>query len=160
MTIDHIELERLTGGPTDTAIPPFCVACGYNLTGLLSDRCPECGTVFVAAEWRVEAARINRLAARIRDANEWVHNGSKVVAAGVVLLVVILLVRGSWAEAFARIAAAICGTSATFLGIGVFRVKRLPLWAYERLAPSPAYAYAVGICVSGAIIVVLAGFLL
>lgn len=25
---------------------PICPRCGYNLTGLEQDRCPECGTVF------------------------------------------------------------------------------------------------------------------
>lgn len=26
---------------------PLCPRCGYNLTGLQNDRCPECGTQFV-----------------------------------------------------------------------------------------------------------------
>jgi hypothetical protein len=27
----------------DASIDRFCVGCGYNLRGLISDRCPECG---------------------------------------------------------------------------------------------------------------------
>jgi hypothetical protein len=29
----------------DATLPPICATCGYNLTGLTSDRCPECGWV-------------------------------------------------------------------------------------------------------------------
>jgi len=29
--------------PTDLEIDRFCIACGYNIRGLTSDRCPECG---------------------------------------------------------------------------------------------------------------------
>lgn len=33
--------------PTMPPAEPLCPRCGYNLTGLEEDRCPECGTRFV-----------------------------------------------------------------------------------------------------------------
>ena len=39
----------------DRRIPPgFCERCGYNLTGNVSGRCPECGTAIVTEEKGVE----------------------------------------------------------------------------------------------------------
>lgn len=31
------------------SVAPRCAACGYNLTGLTSNRCPECGRLFIEA---------------------------------------------------------------------------------------------------------------
>jgi hypothetical protein len=33
--------------PVPFADSPHCRTCGYNLTGLTSNRCPECGTSFI-----------------------------------------------------------------------------------------------------------------
>lgn len=40
-----VKLARIPGPlPSE----PLCPTCGYNLTGLAEDRCPECGMGFVA----------------------------------------------------------------------------------------------------------------
>ncbi len=52
------KLVRSTQSSDPAAIPVpavpvrTCTACGYNLTGLLSRRCPECGTGFSIAAGR------------------------------------------------------------------------------------------------------------
>src|SRR5438874_13752383 len=37
---------RLSVSPTDNSIDLICPECGYDLRGIQSPRCPECGAVF------------------------------------------------------------------------------------------------------------------
>lgn len=66
--LDHLRQK----GEWTLPIPPTCRQCSYILTGLPSNRCPECGTTFQWPEVRKRAGRIlsavNRLGHANRDA--------------------------------------------------------------------------------------------
>lgn len=40
---------------------PRCGSCGYNLTGSASNRCPECGVLFIEAGIVMQAVRTSRV---------------------------------------------------------------------------------------------------
>lgn len=40
---------------------PQCGSCGYNLTGSASNRCPECGVLFIEAGVVMQVARSSRV---------------------------------------------------------------------------------------------------
>ena len=49
LVVAVILLIRMLGRPRRRGNTPHCARCEYNLTGLTSDRCPECGTEMIPA---------------------------------------------------------------------------------------------------------------
>lgn len=54
------------GRPVPEQPPHICPECDYNLTGLVSRRCPECGTAFTLSEARQHAGVFSLVAERDR----------------------------------------------------------------------------------------------
>jgi len=157
MPIDPQHLKRMMGGEI-VDIPPFCLVCGYNLTGAVSDRCPECGHYFVHEEWRAQIVEIKKQADQLKEANEWMNRAILLAIAGVVVLLVSYLTRGGCVSLSLRGFAAIIGFSNVFLGLGVFRTHQLPVFFRDELALSPKYSLAVISIVAGVIILMGAAF--
>ena len=149
MPLETEQLGQMAGGDQPDAVPPFCVACGYDLTGAVSKRCPECGCVFVGKEWRQKVAQIQRQVVELREANDWVRYGLRLAVAGVILLLIAIPLQGTWGASLLRGLAAICGGAALFLGLGLFRIKRLPPWAYVQLGLLPNHRTAIGTILLG-----------
>ncbi|MFQ5413166.1 MAG: hypothetical protein ACE5E6_01780 [Phycisphaerae bacterium] len=137
--------------------PAFCLQCGYNLHGLPTPRCPECGHVHSRREWNRRLADIRQLKTQVEWASEWAGLAMGFAAGGAALWLLGLLLGlgGGMAGALGCLAAIVCGFCATFLGLGVFRAKRLPPWAYERLRAKPRYEMAAGAIAIGTLLVVL-----
>ncbi len=136
MPIEHRELDQIVG-PKPGPIPPFCVRCGYNLLGAVSTRCPECGQTFVAKEWQQRAAEYVHFGNQIRTANEWADRGLYIAVAAALVTAFRFAFAGSCMSEVCRILVAITGVCCVFLGIGTYRVPRLPDWVTEQLAPQP-----------------------
>lgn len=148
--LEHVVEDR-GGSP-----PPFCVSCGYNLTGAVSSRCPECGCRFVGAEWRDKVEEINRRLYEARRVQEWVRPALGIAAASIGMTAIANYYRGSCFASLLRISALTGGVTVTFLGLGVFRVGRLPDWALAQLKEPPRYAVAIGTIALGLLAVGLA----
>ena len=155
MPIDPQELEHLLENRGGSA-PPFCVSCGYNLTGAVSSRCPECGCRFVGAKWRDKVEEINRRLYEARRAHEWVRAALGIAAASVAMVALANFLRGSSFGMLLRVLALMGGVTGTFLGLAVFRVGRLPDWALAQLKEPPRYAVAAGTILLGLLAIGLA----
>ncbi len=160
MPIETDELDRITGSGQPVPFPPFCVWCGYNLTGAVSERCPECGNVFQAKEWRQRAAELAHRSQQIKEANKWASRGLKIAIGGIVMVLIDLAVGVSWAGELLTKAALIGGVAALFLGLSVFRVGRLPVWTRGLVTIPPNHVLAAITVGLGAIVILLVvGFL-
>ena len=155
MPIEPDELDRMTDRGRPVKFPPFCVACGYNLTGAASERCPECGDLFNAKEWRQRAAELAQRSKQIGEANAWAARGLKIAIGGMVVVFIDLAVGDSWAGELLTKAALMGGVAALFLGLSVFRVGRLPLWARQWVTIPPNYALAAVTAGLGAVVILL-----
>lgn len=155
MPINPQELERMLEERGGSA-PPFCVSCGYNLTGAVSQRCPECGCHFVGGEWRDKVEEINRRLYETRRVHEWLRPALGIAAVSVTIAALTNFFRGSSFGMLLRVLALMGGVTGTFLGLGVFRVGRLPDWALAQLKEPPKYAVAAGAILLGLLAVGLA----
>ncbi len=158
MPINPSELEQMSGPPRSQDAPPFCVGCGYDLTGAVSERCPECGQVFVRKEWHDRVAAIKRRMLEVEDANNWAAFGLKGACGGLLLLILCVIVRTGMSVSFFRIVAGILGAMAILMGLGVLRAGSLPEWARERLPQPPRKDIVSGALLVGAVDVALAIF--
>lgn len=138
--------------------PPYCVGCGYDLTGAVSEQCSECGRYFVRKEWREHVAGIKRRMYQVEEANDWAVVGLKGAGAGMVLLILCVVVKHGYSVMFFRGVAGILGIVAALMGLGVFRAGSLPEWARERLKHRPHRAIAAGAILVGLVDATLAIF--
>ena len=153
MPIESYELDRITGSGRPVPFPPFCVACGYNMTGAVSERCPECGYLFSVKEWRQRAAELAHRSEQIGEANKWAARGLKIAIGGLVLVLIHLAFGDSWAADLLSKAALIGGVAAMFLGLSVFRVGRSPVWARGLITIPPNYALGAVAAALGVLVI-------
>lgn len=136
---------------------PVCLACGYDMRGNMSGRCPECGQVFVYGEWEREVRRAKLKVADVESAVASATHAWKVVIAAVGLrLLGLLVAQGGFTAILLRIAVIIAGLVAFALACNVFRVRRLPPWAIEHLTVQPDYGSAL-VGIVGGIALILSG---
>lgn len=130
--IEYDELNRISGGarPKST-VAPFCIECGYNLSGAVSAQCPECGTLFDRKRWEELSRLVARRVEQLREANEWA-NHAMVLAVGAACTEILCWVgRYSLLSLIASPLAWLGGFISFFLGLAVFRAAP---WAV--LAPT------------------------
>lgn len=105
------------------------------MTGLPSNRCPECGTVFDKTQWRERLRQAKELRQELVTANQSALTGRSLGVIGVAVAGLSFLLRNSWMGSIVALIAATLGISAAFLGLNVYRAMLVPRWASVVLPP-------------------------
>ncbi len=138
MTLSWDELEQIKGRQAwRIPIPPTCPNCDYNLTGLSSSRCPECGQAFHWTVVRKRAGQIWSMVNSLGHANRDAIVGLKAAAFGWVLMMPLLFLKTGWIGCFPRAIAGAAGLVAIVLGGQTFNVRRVPAWARQYISGDP-----------------------
>ena len=86
LMIDTHILELLAGDEWRADLHPFCLHCGYDLRGSVSDRCPECGTAFNRKELEREAYALKNRLRQLETVHDWIGVGMRIAVAGAVVV--------------------------------------------------------------------------
>ncbi len=137
--MDYRYLDRMAGLPNPRSQEhPRCVACGYDLHGSTSARCPECGTEIDEQECGRFLRELHDKVAEIDDLLQWQSFAWKLIAAGLVLqLLRWTPLLGGCANALTRVAIVVCGMGGFFIGANLLRLRGVPEWARGRLTSKP-----------------------
>jgi len=132
-------------------IPPplYCLHCSYDLRGLRSSRCPECGSEFDYDEWlRV----VNNIGLELPEAERTVRRAPRswqiALAACLLHLSGLTMPCNTYLRCAARAAELGGATIGIVFGVKALRTLWLPDWAQEqlpvRLNPIEPWAGIVG----------------
>ena len=151
MPIETEHLDQMVEDEWPEAMQPYCLACGYDLRGSVNRRCSECGRVFIRREWQRYSREIRMYAMQLRDTAMWISLAFKGVIFGAVLLGLSKALGGT-VVVLGIAVGFLCGISGVFIGLGVFKVKRMPKWARERFEANLSFPLALSTIALGLVL--------
>jgi len=125
-------------------LPPICPTCGYNLTGLPKDRCPECGTHFDLREVRHQANYILPMIDRLSRVNRDARMGLIISLVGWAAVGISRLPGLSPIAPVIDFTAGLAAILTLILGSQILNIWRVPAWAREYIADPPNMMLAAG----------------
>ena len=150
------DLDHLAGvSSKPKELPLVCLQCGYNLTGVPSGRCPECGNPIVRREIDRYLRDMKFKGRELEEANFWLRIAVWMAIFSIVARVLAWLLSSGFTAAGLRIMAVVGGGMAACLGLAIFRIKTLPEWAREYVTATPDYIRGVAAIVLGLIAMVI-----
>ncbi len=138
-------------------LPPVCPKCEYNLTGISSEQCPECGKTIYWLDVQNNAKKLYHGLRQTEDYNDLVDVGPYVAAASAFFILFFWLVQ--WADGIGRVIGVVLAVLTICSGMQILRSKRVPEWAREFVEVEPKYIKGIINTAIGLLLVVLAIFL-
>lgn len=159
--MEYRDLDHLSGRAAEKRDEVrFCLSCDYDLSGSPSDRCPECGELFLASEWRKFADRVRALQADLADGLKLMPAATKLVIAAFAMrfLEFVPVIRESFLPIL-RPATLGVGWFALFIGLNLLHIRRLPEWSRKQFLERPEPMNGIT-CVFGGTLLVVSGVLM
>ncbi len=126
--------EPTKAKPKEPDFLPVCLACGYDMRGNVSRRCPECGQAFVERDWERAVRDVKFKISEIEGYLQWVLWAWRIALVGILLRLFGLgLFFGGSLNTFIRGVTLVCGLAAVLIAVNVLRVRQLPVWARGHL---------------------------
>jgi len=136
---------------------PVCLSCGYDMRGNQSGNCPECGQAFIYSHWERAERDVKQQISDVDSGLASARYAWIVAVAGIAIRgASILLLEGSCMGTLIRVLGFLTGIVAICLSLNIFRAGKLPVWARDHLARSPAYGSAI-VGIVGGIALIVAG---
>ncbi|RJP34806.1 MAG: hypothetical protein C4547_10385 [Phycisphaerales bacterium] len=134
--IDPHELDVMLGGAWHPDLHPLCTRCGYDLTGSVSDRCPECGGSFSRRQIEREAYALKNRIRQLDFVPGVIDAGMWVCAVGAVLSVPVIVFNAWLGVALPFLARGLawgCGCTGFLMAMSCLQALRIPPWARSKL---------------------------
>ena len=133
--------SKYIGRDWSEKLPPVCPKCEYNLTGISSEQCPECGKTIYWLAVQSNAWNVYHALNQTEDYNDLVDVGPYVGAAGTFFVLVFWIAR--WADGLGRVIGVVLAMLTIASGMQILRSKRVPAWARDVVEVEPKYIKAV-----------------